>query len=126
MSIPKAIVMARSKKEIAQEMREKNWDSIGEYESCRKNLRISKFKKYTMAPAWLVVLVLAAYFNCPAWAMVLASIPVFLKIRKIDKELDHRIRCSTLAMFCLEIEFGASKASDEPEMTEELIDLFRE
>ncbi len=118
--------MARSKKEIANEMREKNWVSMREYESCRKNLRMAKFKKYAMAPVWLILLLVAAYFKCPAWAMLLASIPVFLKIRKIDKEMNHRIRCSTLAMFCLEIEFGASKTSDEPEMTEELIELFRE
>jgi hypothetical protein len=77
-----------------------------------------------MAPAWLLVLLVAAYFNCPAWAMMLASIPVLVKIHKIHKELDHKIRVSTLAMFCLEIEFGASKTSDEPEMTDALIDLF--
>lgn len=118
--------MARSKKEISREMHATNWESYREYDDCRRNLRVAKVKKYTVAPAWLIVLVVAAYCNCPAWAMVLVSIPVFLKIRKNDDELDHRIRCSTLAMFCLEIEFGASKASDEPEMTEELIELFRE
>jgi hypothetical protein len=118
--------MARSKKVIAQQMREKKWESIGEYQSSRKSLRVAKFKKYTMGPAWLLVLVVAAYFGCPAWAMLVASIPVFLKIRKIEKELDHHIHCATLALFCLEIEFGAAKTSDEPEMTEELIELFRE
>jgi hypothetical protein len=118
--------MPRSKKEIAQEMREKKWVSIQEYESSRKSLHVAKFKKYTMGPAWLLVLVVAAYFGCPAGVMLVASIPVFLKIRKIDKELDHRIRCATLALFCLEIEFGAAKTSDEPDLTEELIELFRE
>jgi hypothetical protein len=118
--------MARSKKEIAQEMCEKNWESFGEYQGSRKSLRVAKFKKYTMAPAWLILLVVSAYFGCPAWVMLVASVPVFLKIRKMEKELNHRIRCATLALFCLEIEFGASKTSDEPDLTEELIELFRE
>ena len=118
--------MAGNKKGVAQQMREKNWDSHGEYNDCRKILRVAKFKKYTMAPAWLIVLLVAAYFGCPAWAMLVASIPVFLKIRKIEKELDHRIHCATLALLCLEIEFGAAKTSDEPDLTEELIELFRE
>ena len=118
--------MANSKKEIYREMCAQNWDGKGEYQSCLRNLRISKTKKHFMAPACLIALLVAAYFNCPAWLMLFASIPVILKIHKINKELDHRIRVSTLAMFCLEIEFGASKTSDEPEMTEELIELFRE
>jgi hypothetical protein len=117
--------MARSKKEIYLEMCDKKWDGKGEYQSCLRNLRNSKTKKHIMAPAWLLVLLVAAYFNCPAWVMMLASIPVIFKIHKINKELDHKIRVSTLAMFCLEIEFGASKTSDEPELTQELIDLFR-
>ncbi len=116
--------MARSKKEIAEDMRTKNWHFTEDYVKCYKNLRVAKYKKYAMAPAWLIVLISAAYFNCPAWAMLLASIPVVLKIRKIDEKLNHRIRCASLAMFCHEIEFGASKTSDEPEMTDALIDLF--
>ena len=112
--------MANKTNDVIRKMREQDWFALNEYIECRKKLRISLLFKHAVLPLWLLVLIFGAVFNIHWWLLLFVSVIYVIAFIRILPKIQHTIKCCTMTLFCLEIEFGFSKAEDNLGLTEEI------
>jgi hypothetical protein len=101
-------------------MRQQDWFALDEYKKCRNKVRSAKFIKHFTPPIWLILLGFGVFYNIPWWFLLISSSMYCFSYVKLLPKINHTLKISGMAMFCLEIEFGFSKFEDNLELAEEI------
>jgi hypothetical protein len=104
-------------------MREQDWFALEEYKACRKKVRNAKLFKHATPPICLIIMGIGVFYNIPWWLLLIFCSLFVISYMKLLPKINHTLKVSGMAMFCLEIEFGFSKFEDDLELAEEIKDI---
>jgi hypothetical protein len=105
------------------QMQEQDWFALEEYIACRKKVRNAKLFKQCSPPICLILMGLGVFYDIPWWLLVIISTFFVIIYMKLLPKINHTLKVSEMAMFCLEIEFGFSKFEDDLELAEEIKEI---
>lgn len=116
--------MKKNRKEILKTIKDERLGEYNEFLQTRRDLRLIKVYRWAYPSGVFLVLAGMVFTGLPFWVSALLAIPAVVFGIKQNKKWDRRKKVLEMALLLLEITFNTKKPSDEPDLMDELRDLF--
>jgi hypothetical protein len=116
--------MKKNRKEILKSIQKDRPGEYNEFLQTNRELRLIKLYRWAYPTSVFLFLVGMVFAELPYWMSVLLAVPAIAFGIKQNKKWDRRKKVLEMALLLLEITFHTKEPSDDPDLINELRDLF--